>query len=147
MGVPHEANELGSPDVWLWRRVPYPQTLVAGGPEIDFAIQGERLLILGEAKWRSPVGRRQGIRGDLDQLQLRRMVIQTWHRAFFPGYTRFVLLLVGREREALREDISLPSLSMHVRATSWSELAELTSHPFREELVRYVDWKNTNSQP
>jgi hypothetical protein len=147
LDVPHEPGEVGTPDVWLWRRVPHPETLVAGGPEIDFAVQSERLLILGEAKWRSPVGKSQGVRGDLDQMQLRRMVVQKWHQAFFPSYTRFVLLLVRREGDTVHEDISLPVLSLHVRCTTWTELAGLTSHPLRDELTKYVGWKHRHSQP
>jgi len=26
-------------NIWLWRRIPHPDTLVSGGPEIDFGIQ------------------------------------------------------------------------------------------------------------
>jgi hypothetical protein len=40
-------------NVWLWRRLPHPDTLVSGGPEIDFGIQTEHVVILGEAKWLS----------------------------------------------------------------------------------------------
>jgi hypothetical protein len=43
----HAAN------VWLWRRVPHPDTLVPGGPEIDFGIQTDTVFLLGEAKWLS----------------------------------------------------------------------------------------------
>ncbi len=145
--VPHELSEIGIPDVWLWRRVPHPQTLVAGGPEIDFALQGERLLVLGEAKWRSPVGKKRGVGRNKDQMQLRRMIVENWHRAFFPGYTRFVLLLVGRDEESLNDDIALPDLTLHVRAISWAALAALKSHPWRDELLKYVAWKHINSQP
>ena len=35
---------------WLWRRLPHPDTLVSGGPEIDCGIQSPGVLVLGEAK-------------------------------------------------------------------------------------------------
>jgi len=35
--------------IFLWRRIPHPDTLVAGGPEIDFGIITDNALILGEA--------------------------------------------------------------------------------------------------
>jgi len=145
LGVPAGADEIGDPDVWLWRRVPHPETLVSGGPEIDFCIQGERVLVLGEAKWRSSVGKGQGVRRDMDQMQIRRMVVEKWHRAFFPEYSRFVLLLVGRESEAIEEDIVLGCVTLHVRQITWAAAAALASHPHCDELVRYVAWKGRHS--
>ena len=49
--------------IWLWRRVPHPEKPSApGGPEIDFGILTECCLVLGEAKWNSPVAIGQGVR-------------------------------------------------------------------------------------
>jgi hypothetical protein len=58
--------------IWLWRRLPHPDTLVSGGPEIDFGIQTDDVFLLGEAKWRSVVGAAQGVKRDKDQITLRR---------------------------------------------------------------------------
>lgn len=33
--------------IWLWRRLPHPDNLVPGGPEIDFGIQTMDTLVLG----------------------------------------------------------------------------------------------------
>lgn len=52
--------------IWLWRRLPHPDTLVPGGPEIDFGVQTERVLFLGEAKWRSSIGAARGADGSKD---------------------------------------------------------------------------------
>ena len=49
------------PDLGVHRGIPHPDTLVPGGPEIDFGIQTADTLILGEAKWLSGVGRLQGV--------------------------------------------------------------------------------------
>ena len=47
-------------EVFLWRRIPHPDILVPGGPEIDVGISHENALILSEAKWLSGVGSAQG---------------------------------------------------------------------------------------
>ena len=46
-------DESRSVEICLWRRVPHPDTLTPGGPEMDFLIQTTDTVILGEAKWRS----------------------------------------------------------------------------------------------
>jgi hypothetical protein len=148
IGIDVSPQDIGdAPDIWLWRRLPHPQTLASGGPEIDFALQGQRVLVLGEAKWRSPVGRGQGKDGRLDQVQIRQLAFEQWHAEFFPGYTTFVLLLVGRSSPGRRVDDNLPAGRVSVRSASWAELADLATHPLHEELVRYVDWKDRLSQP
>src|SRR2546422_1672609 len=53
----------------LWRRIPHPDTQGMGGPEIDFFVQGDRTIIVGEAKWRSGEGSGQGLSGNKSQLQ------------------------------------------------------------------------------
>ena len=47
--------------IWLWRRIPHPDSRVPGGPEIDFGLLAGDTLVLGEAKWQSSVGQRQGV--------------------------------------------------------------------------------------
>jgi hypothetical protein len=41
--------------VSLWRRIPYPDSLVSGGPGIDFMVISNATVVLGEAKWLSGV--------------------------------------------------------------------------------------------
>lgn len=53
-------------------RVPHPDTLVPGGPEVDFGIQTPTVFLLGEAKWRNKVAGRQGVAKDKSHLTLRR---------------------------------------------------------------------------
>jgi len=74
--------------VWLWRRLPHPDTLVPGGPEIDFGIQTPRTLVLGEAKWRSPIGSAQGKHGDKDQIQLRVRILSKVRAGCLSGRLR-----------------------------------------------------------
>ena len=58
-------------EISLWRRLPHPETLVAGGPEIDFLIHTNDTLVLGEAKWKSSIGAKQGKNKDRNQIELR----------------------------------------------------------------------------
>ena len=99
-----EAPEPPSPaHLWLWRRVPHPDTLVPGGPEVDFGIQTDRVLLLGEAKWGSPVGTGQGADRSKDQLQLRAEFCAKYGERLYPGVERFVVLLVSPRAGALSE--------------------------------------------
>jgi hypothetical protein len=81
--------------VWLWRRLPHPDTLVPGGPEIDFGIQTDTLFLLGEGKWLSGVTANQGALGDKDQLTLRREFCEKYGRRLLPTCRRFVVLGVS----------------------------------------------------
>jgi len=76
----------------LWRRLPHPDTQVSGGPEIDFLIQTDQVLVLGEAKWKSKVDSRQGKKHDKDQITLRHEICTKFGRRLFPGISWFVVL-------------------------------------------------------
>jgi len=93
---PHWGIALASPRgrpvcMWLWRKLPHPDTLVPGGPEIDFGIQSSNVLVLGEAKWRSPVGAIQGAPKDKDQILLRREFIANCGERLYPSCRHFVV--------------------------------------------------------
>jgi hypothetical protein len=53
-------------EIFLCRRIPHPDTLVSGGPEIDGGITTSNTVILGEAKWLSGIGAAQGKDKDKD---------------------------------------------------------------------------------
>lgn len=58
MGLPAPDEQVV---VWLWRRIPHPEKPESGGgPEIDFGLMSRDSLVLGEAKWNSPLGTGQG---------------------------------------------------------------------------------------
>src|SRR5688500_14738550 len=57
-------GKAGNAHIWLWGRLPHPDTLVPGGPEIDFGVQTDDVFLLGEAKWRSSIGSAQGVNRD-----------------------------------------------------------------------------------
>ena len=55
----------------MLRRIPHPDSLVPGGPEIDAGIISRNSVLFIEAKWQSQVGDKQGKEKDKDQIQLR----------------------------------------------------------------------------
>ena len=133
-------------NVWLWRRLPHPDTLVPGGPEVDFGIQTDDVFLLGEAKWRSSVGAAQGMNRDKDQLTLRREFCQKYGHRILTGIRRFVVLGVSwKGGMTPRADTEADGIGLHVRDTTWSALADMRSHPCADELSRYVRWKDEHS--
>ena len=92
IGVPAVATNA---HIWLWRRLPHPDTLVPGGPEIDCGVQTDDLFLLGEAKWRSSVGAAQGVKKDKDQVTLRREFCEKYGSRLLPTVKHFVVLGVS----------------------------------------------------
>jgi hypothetical protein len=132
--------------VWLWRRLPHPDTLVPGGPEIDFGIQTDNVFLLGEAKWRSSVRVAQGVNRDKDQLTLRREFCQKYGPRLLVGIRHFVVLGVSWKAEMIpRADAQEGKVSLHVRSTTWDAIARIASHPCAEELSQYLRWKAEHS--
>jgi len=140
----------GSPrnaHAWLWRRIPHPDDLVPGGPEIDFGIQTGDTLLLGEAKWRSSVATAQGVNHHKDQMTLRQEFCQQYGPLFLAGVRHFVVLgLSARGGIASRADNQIGSALLHVRDTTWEAVARFASHPCAEEVRRYLQWKTKNSK-
>ena len=133
--------------VWLWRRLPHPDTLVSGGPEIDFGIQTDDVFLLGEAKWRSPVGRGQGVKRDKTQMMLRQEFCRKYGARILSGTVRFVVLGVSWNGGiAVRADSEVDRITLHVRDTTWEALARLRTHPCAEEVQQYLHWKSENSR-
>jgi len=141
LGLPCRAD--GSVCIWLWRRLPHPDTLVSGGPEIDFGIQSNNVLILGEAKWGSPVGAKQGAAKDKDQIQLRREFIEKYGEKLYPSCRHFVVLGVSISGGLTSNtDLSLGTSSyLTHRDTTWDILGRIKEHPLTNELNAYYRWK------
>lgn len=138
-----EPGPFGSADVWLWRRVPHPDTLVSGGPEIDFGVQTDSLVLFGEAKWLSGVGRGQGKARNKDQMTLRREFFQKYGARMYGPGKRFVVLGVSLEGdlcETSDEPLS-DGCALSERCITWKDVCGLASHPAHEELRRYLEWK------
>lgn len=138
------ASSSGNVTVWLWRRLPHPDTLVPGGPEIDFGIQTEDVVVLGEAKWLSTIGGKQGAKRDKDQIVLMKEFMEKYGKAIFGDVSTFVILMVVpcvgmiRKREERRE-----GLTIFFREIPWVWLCSIEEHPCCEELPRYLAWNGT----
>lgn len=133
-----EPKPIENSEIYLWRRIPHPDTLVSGGPEIDFGILAQDILLLGEAKWKSSIGASQGKNKDKNQIQLRVEFLQKYAPKLYPGVTRFVVLGVG-----LRNDVTGNYSDKAVKCigVTWSDICCLASHPNHKELLKYLAWK------
>lgn len=136
-----------SAHIWLWRRLPHPDTLVPGGPEIDFGIQTDDAFLLGEAKWRSSVGAAQGVNRDKDQVTLRREFCEKYGRRLLPRVKHFVVLGVSwKGAITVAAETVSDGVSLYVRDATWDAISTLPSHPCQDELRRYLEWKIRHSK-
>jgi hypothetical protein len=133
--------------IWLWRRLPHPDTLVSGGPEVDFGVQTADTLVLGEAKWRSAVARGQGADGTRDQVQLRAQFCETYGPRLFPAVKQFVVLLVSRKAGTLNSvQRGLSTERVRILEATWEQVGALSAHPCRDEFLAYLDWRQARSR-
>lgn len=129
--------------VSLWRRIPHPDTLVSGGPELDALLVGNRTVIAVEAKWKSSEGRGQGKARDKTQLGLRNEWFAKYGRGIF-GDRNVVVLGVS----AFGDDMVMPPpLTPWIRMANltWRDLTECRAHPHIDEYTRYYGWKVNHS--
>jgi hypothetical protein len=140
-------GSLDSVTIWLWRRLPHPDTLVSGGPEVDFGIQTDDTVILGEAKWLSPLGQAQGIARNNNQLALRAEFIRRYGRTVYPNASTYVVLAVSIQMGLLQSFGDRVTGTMpYLREATWETICSMSSHPFSDELGRYFEWKVGNSR-
>lgn len=132
-----------STEIFLWRRIPHPETLVSGGPEIDFGILTNDTLLLGEAKWKSSVVAAQGINKDKTQLQLRVEFLKKYAPKLYPGVRHFVLLGVGLNNDVIE---NYSDKTVKYIGTTWNTICNFKSHPSYDELQRYLIWKIKNTK-
>lgn len=134
-------------NIWLWRRIPHPDTLVLGGPEIDFGIQTEHTLIFGEAKWLSKVGQMQGKVRNKDQLILRREFFEKYGKLLYSKVSNYILLGLSPHGKMLQDEtIHLGHAVLHIRDITWEAICSMENHPASNELHRYLKWKTANSK-
>jgi hypothetical protein len=139
IGVPPDSI---APAMWLWRRVPHPENHAPGGPEVDVGVHAGPVLLLKEAKWLSRVGRRQGVRGDRDQIELREMFCSGLGQRLYPSVTHFVIMELGRhENAASNRTVEVTGRSVTFCSVAWHTIATLASHPLAAELDRHLKWK------
>ena len=127
---------------WLWRKIPHPQKPSAEGPELDFAMAADSLLLVGEAKWLSPVSKKQGIARDQDQVTLRRLFLKDHGLKIYDSVRTMILLTVSRSGGLqTNQDTPLADRMLYLRDVTWNTLSRLPHHPAGDELIQYLDWK------
>lgn len=140
----------GPAHVWLWRRLPHPDSRVSGGPEIDVGIHVGDTLILGEAKWGSALGSGQGKDGEQTQVDLRRRFCQEDGAVIYREVKQFVVLGIAEEPDLIpRQDMTCRDCddrSVHLRSVTWDQLLGIEALPNRDELGRYLSWKRLSSK-
>jgi hypothetical protein len=142
-----ECGPFSNAAIWLWRRLPHPETLVSGGPEIDFGIQTETAFVLGEAKWMSAVARNQGVSRERTQIELRQEFCEKYGSRIVPDCKHFVVVSVSLCGDLLtKATTTAGDVALHSRDATWDAVVELDSHPLREELRSYLAWKRRNSR-
>ncbi len=129
-------------EIFLWRRIPHPDILVPGGPEIDVGIMTENALVLGEAKWQSSTGTRQGKNKDKDQIQLRGEFLAKYGPVLFSEHSHFVVLGISLYTWAFAD--TTPE-EVIFRQITWEEICSLGTHPLSDEVGRYFEWKEIYS--
>jgi hypothetical protein len=132
------------PTCWLWRRLPHPEKPESsGGPEIDFAFLTSSTLVLGEAKWNSPLGGGQGIDGNRTQLDLRIQYCEKYAPRALPSVHRFIVLGVGRTANVFDGAELRLDTPIKIRALTWNRVVDCCDSEFRDELRMYLGWKET----
>lgn len=129
-------------NIWLWRRIPHPDTGVSGGPEIDFGLQTENTLVLGEAKWLSKVGKMQGKKQDKDQIDLRIEFVDKYGKVIWPSINEYAILGLSLDKSVMTEKYST---SIKLLDLSWDEICGIELHPKYESIQKYLEWKKLNS--
>ena len=133
--------------VWLWRRIPHPDSNVPGGPEIDFGLLTANALVLGEAKWQSPVGQGQGVLADKTQIQLREEFCEKFGHALFPTVEHFVVLGLDLQGTMVKPSTkALQRGQLHLCSATWQALAESPELPHGPEFLKQLAWRIRHSR-
>lgn len=127
-----ETSQVNDCSIRLWTKIAHPDTLVSGGPELDFLIVGDKLVLFGESKWMSKVAKGQGKKKDKDQVQLRTEFLQKYGKQIFPKADRLLVLIVSVEPEEQNDYCSY---------INWETVCKEIQHPLGNEIGRYYSWK------
>jgi len=131
-------------EVSCWRRIPHPDTLVSGGPELDALLVGDKTVLVVEAKWRSSEGKGQGKGGDKTQLGLRNEWLAKYGKQIFGDRTMVVLGVSAFDHDLLLPEPEAPWVTMAM--LTWRDLTECSVHPHADEYARYHRWKVLHSR-
>jgi hypothetical protein len=124
-------------EISLWRRVPHPDSLTSGGPEVDVCITTETEFVMIEAKWRASEGHWQGSEGLSSQMQLRSKFLEKLGDKYYPKKNlRLVYIMLDPSQ-------TLPDRPGPVKTHCllWTRIISETQHPHQIEVARYFRWK------
>ena len=126
-------------EISLWRRALHPETKGMGGPELDFIIQGDKIVILGEVKWNSIEGRGQGIQKDRTQIELRKEFLSVYGKGIYGSQCLAIMVLQRHTNSSLCVDEDCDGVT--TRTLYWKDMLKDIPHPKADELRRYYHWK------
>jgi len=132
-------------EIFLWRRIPHPDKLNPGGPEIDVGISTANSFILVETKWLSAVGKAQGEKRDKDQIQVRREFLKKYAKKLLPNHTQLAVVGIGLSENAFTSNRKKIK-DVTFRTTTWETICSLKRHPLADEVRRYFNWKKENTK-
>ena len=113
---------------------------------MDVGVQTNTVLILGEAKWRSGVGKAQGVAGDKDQIQLRADYCRKYGPRVYPAIERFIILGIGQSSGLLSSDqLAHSGGTVSVREVTWDSLGSLEANPNAAEFRSHIAWRKAHS--
>jgi hypothetical protein len=121
-----EEKEINECFIELWTRIPHPETRVSGGPELDFQFICDKIIIFGECKWTSRIAEGQGKNRDKNQIELRKMFIDSYGAKILGKADIRLVLISELDRQA--KDCS---------CLTWEEVCNRTEHPLKDEIKDY----------
>lgn len=132
----NEKLQVNDCSIQLWTRIAHPDTLVSGGPELDFQIVSDKVVLFGESKWTAKVAEEQGKEKDKNQLQLRGEYQQKYGNRIFHKADRLIVLAVGLSEQR----------SHNYPYITWEEICNKTQHPLKNEIKSYYLWKKEHGR-
>jgi hypothetical protein len=132
-------------EIWFWRRTIHPEKMNMGGPEIDFGIITPDTVLLGEAKWKSPEAKGQGINKDRGQIELRLQLFDKYWK-IFGRKTQFVIVALSLKGNMVAQETrETGGRIIATRDVTWDDVASISENPFQADFTRYLAWKKEKS--
>lgn len=127
-------KDFNSSEIYLWRRIPHPDTLVSGGPEIDIGILTPNSVVFCEAKWKSAIAKNQGKSKNKNQIELRKEFLEKYGKLIFKNNKNFITLTISLSKDIQND------LNNH-KSITWEEISKFKYHPLANEVKNYYQWK------
>lgn len=123
----------------------HPEKMNMGGPEIDFGIMTSDTVLLGEAKWKSPEAKEQGVNKDRGQIELRLQLFDKYWRIFGEKKQFVVVALSLTGGLVVPETRETDGRLVATRDVTWDDIASITENPLQADFMRYLEWKKEKS--